>query len=214
MPPSRFSWLGAGRLTAWFGRCRDGYGEGVLRLSLISLGAVVATLVVLALLPQRERVVPGEDIVLEDAQVTLYPQADPEAVWHFRSRQVDYNPTSRESVLYSLEDSERVVGGETDFTLQSDEVTIDAQDNLRGEQIFAHLIEAEWDLNMQGRDDNLVLIDQQRGKFFVPVLDYVGKGVRENHGENVSMNFDLTDFQADCSNAQCYNQLEDSGSSN
>ena len=186
----------------------------MLRLSLIALGAVVAALVVLALLPQRERVVPGEDIVLEDARVTLYPQADPEAVWYFRSQRVDYNPTSRESVLYTLEDSERVVNGETDFTLQSDEVLIDAQDNLRGEQIFVHLVDVGWDLDMQAKDDNPVLIDQQRGKFFVPVIDYGGAGIgEENHGENASMNFDFTDFQTDCSDALCYNQIEDSGSS-
>ena len=185
----------------------------MLRLSLIALGAVVIALLVLALLPRRERVVPGEDIVLDDAQVTLYPQADPEAVWHFRSQRVDYNPTSRESVLYDLADSERVVDGETDFTLQSDEVTIDAQDNLRGEQILVHLLESNWDLDMQAKDGNTVLIDQQQGKFVVPVLDYTGTGLGENHAENASMNFDLSDFRADCTGASCYNQLEDSGSS-
>ena len=182
----------------------------MLRLSLVALGAVVVFLVVLALLPRQERVVPGEDIVLDDARVTLYPQADPEAVWHFRSQRVDYNPTSRESVLYNLEDSERVVGGETDFTLESDEVVIDAQDNLRGEQIFVHLVEAEWDLDMQGSGGQGVFIDQARGKFEIPILDYTGKGLGScNHAERVRMNFDLSDYEAGGEGTVSCNEFED-----
>lgn len=182
----------------------------MLKLSLIALAAVVALLLALALLPDRTRAVPDETIRLENARVTLYPQADPEAVWTFRSDNVAYDPNVRETTLRDIEDSERAVAGETDFTLESPELTIDPQDNLRGDRMFVHLVEANWDLDMQGADDERVLIDQAQGKFIIPMLDYTGEGLGEcNHAERVSMNFDLTDYTAGGEDTTSCNEFKD-----
>ncbi len=167
----------------------------MLKLAFLTLALVVGSLVVLALLPRSERAVPDSRIELIDAAVTLFPQADPEAVWHFASPEVDYNPDSRETTLHDVADAERRVGSATDFTLQAQEVTIDSDDNLRGEQISVHLTEEAWDLDMQARDDRLVLINQRTGLFEVPHLAWVGEG-GEGVNENMNISFDLTTFEA------------------
>ncbi len=181
----------------------------MLRLTAIALALTVVGLLVVALLPQRERVVPGEVIELSGAAVTLYPEADPEAVWYFDADTVDYDPAVGETTLYDVEDARRTVDGATDFTLQSEEVVIDTEDNLRGERLLVHLVEANWDLNMQADTERQVLIDQAEGKFEVPILDYTGDGLGQNHAEGVRMNFDLTDFESNCEGAICQNEFQD-----
>ena len=181
----------------------------MFRLSLLALGVTVALLVVLSLLPARTRPVPGGTIALSGAQVTLYPQADPAAVWNFAAERVDYQPDAGETVLRDIGDAARTVDGKVDFTLASERITIDAQENLRGERIQAHLIEANWDLDMQGADDRQVLIDQAQGRFEVPLLDYQGDGIGESRDQNVSMTFDLTDFSAGGPDTVGYNRFID-----
>jgi hypothetical protein len=181
----------------------------VLRLALVGLAVVVTILVVLSLLPQRPRVIPEATIRLEQARVTLYPQADPEAIWFFGARDVAYEPNTRATTLFQIEEGERTVAGETDFTLVSDLVTIDQDDNLRSERMFVHLVEANWDLDMQSKNGRTVLIDQRNGKFEIPRLFYTGDGLENNLAETVRMNFDLTDYEADCDGAACYNEFKD-----
>lgn len=170
---------------------------------------VIVLLIFAALLPGRQRSVPAATIKLAEAEVTLYPQADPEAVWYFSANEVNYDPDSRETTLFELSDGKRTVGGETDFTIRSQQLTINSEEDLIGEQMLIHLLEANWDLTMQAREGEMVRIDQREGKFYVPVLDYTGDGLGQNHAENVSMNFDLTDFVASCQGASCYNQFKD-----
>ena len=181
----------------------------MLRLAAIALALTVIGLVIVALLPQRERVLPGELIELSNANVTLYPQADPAAVWYFDAATVDYDPAVGETTLHRVDDARRVVDGETDFTLRTDEVTIDPEDNLRGQDMLVHLVEANWDLDMKAGEGRDVVIDQAQGKFEVPILDYTGDGLGQNHAENVRMNFDLTDYEADCEGVSCQNQFQD-----
>ncbi len=188
----------------------------MLRLATIVFTAVVIALLAVSLLPARTRTIPERLIQLGEVNLTLYPQADPEAVWSFSAKKVDYLPQSRETTLYDIADSQRVIKGEVDFTLESELLTIDSQENLRGEQMSVHLIEANWDLDMQARDERQVLIDQRRGKFEVPLLLYSGDGIQESRDENVRMNFDLTDFEAGGPSSIGYNRFidtpaEDSG---
>lgn len=181
----------------------------MFRLALASLGLCVVLLVGLSLLPRRAERTPGGTIRLTGAAVTLYPQADPEAVWRFDAERVAYEPSTQETVLREIGDAARTVGGKTDFTLASERLTIDAQENLRGEQIFAHLIEANWDLDMQAQDGREVLIDQALGRFEVPLLDYSGDGIGESRDQNVSMTFDLQDFSAGGPDTVGYNRFID-----
>ena len=168
----------------------------MLRLAFIVLAGVIAALIGIALLPEQTRRIPDSKVQLKNAEVTLYPRADPEAVWHFSAPSVEYAPDTRETTLRNIENGERTLNGETDFTLRSEQVTIDADDNLRGERILVHLLDADWDLDMQGKDDRLALIDQSSGKFEVPVLLYSGQGIAESRDENVRVNFDLTNFES------------------
>ena len=135
----------------------------MLRLALIPFALVVAALVLLAVLPGRENVVPGGAVELEDVVVTLYPRTDPEAVWYFATPRADYLPTTQEATLYSVEDGRRTVAGETDFTLHSELVTIDRSENLRGDEMRAHLVEDDLDQVMQARGGRQVL-DRVRGQ--------------------------------------------------
>ena len=165
----------------------------MFRPALLALGATVALLVVLSLLPQRTRAQPGGTIVLADAQVTLYPQADPGAVWNFGAERVDYQPDVGETVLRDIGDAARTVGGETDFTLASERITIDAQENLRGERIEVYIPDADWTLDMRGEPDAPVRIDQQQGRFSAPLLDITGPDI-ESSAQDAGMDFDLKNF--------------------
>src|SRR5690554_5804752 len=105
----------------------------MLRLALIPFALVVAVLVLLAVIPSRESLVPGGAVELQDVVVTLYPRTDPDAVWYFATPNADYLPSTQEATLHSVEDGRRMVAGETDFMLHSHQVTIDRSENLRGE---------------------------------------------------------------------------------
>lgn len=165
----------------------------MFRLALLALGATVALLVVLSLLPQQARTVPGGTIALSNAQVTLYPQADPAAVWHFAAERVDYEPDVGETTLREIGDAARTVDGETDFTLASERLTIDAQENLRGQHVEVYIPDADWTLDMEGEPGTPVVIDQQQGRFSAPFLDISGPDI-ESSAQDAGMDFDLKNF--------------------
>ncbi len=168
----------------------------MLRYALIAMAAVVAVLVVLALQEDTRAAPPAAVISLRDTTVTLYPREDPAAVWHFSAPSVDYVPDRQESTLHSLSDGRRTVDGETDFTLDSDRVTIDSSDNIRGEAMHAHLVEDEIDLHMESKGDRLVLIDQRRARFEVPRASMSGPDLGESVFEDMRISFDFTEFEA------------------
>jgi hypothetical protein len=161
----------------------------VLRYAFLALTAVLVLLSVLSLLPQRRPVIPDASIDLQNATVTLYPQQDQDAVWTFSSPTVEYDPQSRNTTLFKVQDGKRVVAGETDFTLESEQVTISSDDNLRGDKIIVNLLEEETTLDMQSKGDRQVLIDQAAGEFQIPYVEMSGdmRGVREN----MYIDFDL-----------------------
>ena len=165
----------------------------MFRLALVALALTVAVLVGLSLLPQPERRVPGGTIALTGANVTLYPQADPRAIWHFAAKRVDYEPETGETILYDIDDAARTVGGKTDFTLASRRITIDAQENLRGDAIEVYVPDAKWTLDMKAAGGSPVVIDQQQGRFAAPLLTISGPDI-DSQAQNAGMNFDLTDF--------------------
>ena len=168
----------------------------MFRLALIALALTIVVLVSLSLLPQPDRRVPGGTIELSGAQVTLYPQADPAAIWHFAAERVDYEPEIGETTLYDIDDAERTVGGETDFTLTSPEIIIDPQENLRGNAIEVYIPDMRWTLDMQTEGGTPVVIDQAQGRFNAPRYDIVDESAQDiSNGQNISMNFDLTDMR-------------------
>ncbi len=168
----------------------------MLRLAFIPFTFVVAALVLLAVLPSRETVVPGGTVELSNAAVTLYPRTDPDAVWYFSAPRVDYSPSTQEAVLHAIQDGRRTVAGETDFTLDSELVTIDRAENLRGDEMRAYLIEDELDLLMQARAGRQVLIDQRAGRFEVPRAVMSGPDLGESVFEDMRISFDFTEFES------------------
>ena len=168
----------------------------MLRYALIGMAVILGLLVFVALQPREGAVVPDAVIVLNDTSVTLYPQADPEAVWLFSAPTVEYVPDTQESTLLGIEDGKRTVGGETDFTLASERVTIDRNDNIRGSAMHAYLVEDEIDLYMEQRDGRLVLIDQRAGRFEVPRATMTGPDLGDSVFEDMKISFDFTDFES------------------
>ncbi|MEJ2667076.1 MAG: hypothetical protein P8Z81_08260 [Deinococcales bacterium] len=166
------------------------------RLALIGLVTVVAVLLIVALLPQRRRALPGSLITLHDADVTLYPQADPHAVWAFKAPQVQYDPRLRETTLLNIQNGEREVNGKTDFTLASDKIVIGSNDNLRGQHITAHLLSPSMTLDMVGKGSREVLINQQTGKFDVPRVTVTDPHANSIVFEDMRIGFDFTTFEA------------------
>lgn len=168
----------------------------MLRIALIAMAVVVAVLLALAVFDSSEVEVPDAVITLRDTQVVLYPRADPTAVWYFTSPLVEYVPDRQEATLHTIADGRRTVGGETDFTLDSERVTIDSSDNIRGETMHAFLVEDEIDLHMESKGSRLVLIDQARGRFEVPRASMSGPDLGESVFEDMRISFDFTDFEA------------------
>lgn len=168
----------------------------MLRYALLGMAVVLGLLVFLALQPRGGALVPDAVIVLHRTAVTLYPQADPEAVWLFSAPTVEYVPDTQESTLLGIDDGRRTVDGETDFTLASQRVTIDRNDNIRGSAMHAHLVEDEIDLFMEERDGRLVLIDQRAGRFEVPRATMTGPDLGDSVFEDMRISFDFTDFES------------------
>lgn len=183
----------------------------MLRFAIVTFLAVVAILFGLSLLPDTRMPVPSSSIKLANTRLTLYPQEDPEAVWLFSSADVAYNPDTRETTLNDIEDGQRTVDGKTDFTLQSEQVIISSDDNLRGEDITACLLDADMRLDMKSWRGEPVTINQREGKFYVPDLYYTGEDLLDNYAKRVSMRFDMSEFSVDCTDEACQNQFIDNG---
>ncbi len=169
----------------------------MFRLALIALVLVVGLLLVLALTPERRRTVPDSTITLAGAEVILYPEADPEAVWTFEAPAVGYEPGLRETTLFDIENGARTENGVVDFTVSSDEIVIDRNDNLRGDSITVFLVESEDCLLMVSEGNESVLIDQREGRFKVPIMRITGPTWGDNSVyPRVRASFDLQEFEA------------------
>ena len=165
-------------------------------MAILALVALLVALVVVALLPQHPRAVPDATIDLTGAHVALYPQADPQAVWSFRAPEVRYDPTSKATTLLHIQDGRRVVNGTTDFTLASDRIVIDSNDDLHGQRIQAHLVSEDVNLDMVGKGNRQVLISQKRGQFDVPRVTVTDPDHNTIVFEDMRIGFDFTTFQA------------------
>ena len=153
----------------------------------------MVVLIVLSLLPEKQELTPDTTIELQKTRLSLYPQADAEAIWEFEVADVRYRPESREAELNAVDNGSRSINDEVDFTLMSDQLVIDSNDNIRGESLFIHLVEADWNLEMFAKDGRQVLIDQNQGRFEAPTMHTVD-GNDKSVASNVTMNFDLTDY--------------------
>lgn len=168
----------------------------MVRWALLVFALIVVLLLVLAQLPQRGGLVTSGTIELRDAKVTLYPRSDPAAIWYFSAPSVEYEPAQQEATLLAIDDGRRTVAGETDFTLSSERLTIDRADNIRSEEMLAHLVADEIDLDMYAKGDRAVLIDQSAGRFEVPRATMSGPDLGESVFEDMLISFDFTEFEA------------------
>jgi hypothetical protein len=178
----------------------------VLRYAFIALAVVLGLLIVLSLLPQRRAIIPDATIDLQDAQVTLYPQQDQDAVWTFSSPTVEYNPDTRDTTLFKVQDGKRVENGKTDFTLESEQVTIGSDDNLRGDKIVVKLVEENTTLDMEAKNGNQVLINQTNGQFEIPKVTLSGD-IRGQY-ENMYISFDLRKFNSGGAGTVGYSEFD------
>jgi hypothetical protein len=179
----------------------------VLRFSLIALVVVIGLLFALSLLPKQGRAIPDATIQLAKAEIILYPQEDPEAIWYFSSPEVQYDPDIRETTLNNIKDGKRVLVGKTDFTLEAEQVIISSDDNLRGDHLLAHILEDDIYLDMTAKDSLQVLINQREGKFEIPHLEMTQANDATTY-ERVRTAFDLEDFSAGGEGTIGYNKFE------
>lgn len=170
---------------------------------------VAVGLVVLSRLPQDRQEIPDQTIFLSGVTLTLYPQADPDGIWHFAAPDVVYEPESRTMTLLDLETGERVEDGEVDLQLAAAEVVIDAREDLRADRMFALLSGSGECLTMLGSEARQVVVDQQRGRFEIPLLELQGEGFGgENRWQEVRTSFDLEAFEAGGPGTTTVNEFE------
>lgn len=169
----------------------------MLRTAVLLFVAIVAALIAVSLLPEDEAELPDSEIQLTDASVILYPRADAQAVWRFSAPAAVYDPDEGESILYDMNDGRREVAGEVDFTVASERLTINREDDILGDLVFAHLVETGECLTMRGGEGAPVLIDQENGVFQVPVMEISGPSWGEGTRlERMRVSFDLEEFDA------------------
>ncbi len=167
----------------------------MLRWTLAGLALVLLTLVALTALPDQRGEAPDAGIRLYEAQLTLYPEADPDAVWTFVVPEALYDPRAETTTLFDLRDGARSEGGEIDFTLQGAELIIDRNDDLRGDHLLAVLQADGLELEMEAREGRQVVIDQRGGRFEVPRATITGDGL-DGIYEDMRIAFDFTEFEA------------------
>lgn len=169
----------------------------MLKGALWLFAAIIVLLTALALQPGQPPELPAAEVLLNEASVILYPRADEDAVWRFASPHVDYSPESGTSVLRTLSDGRRMIDGETDFTLASDELLIDSAENLLGDRITVNLLQSGECLTMLADASDQVVIEQSTGLFRVPLLHIDGPAWgTDNQWQRVEASFDLEDFSA------------------
>lgn len=166
------------------------------RWAMVGFAALLALLLALALAPQEAVVQADDEVRLDAATVNLYPAADPEASWTFLAPEVTYDPGNRETTLRRIENGERRVGSTTDFTITSDEMTIQRDDDLRGERMDVHLVEDDLDVAMRSADRRQVVVDHGEGVFEVPRIRIYGEDFGESRYEEMRVTFDFTSFEA------------------
>jgi hypothetical protein len=173
------------------------YRERVFRWSaaLVVLAVVIASLAILATLPDRRPALPDATIRLFDVVLTLHPEADPDATWSFAAPEARFDPRLETTVLVGVHDGRRMIGDTIDFTLEGDEVMIDRNDDLIGDRLSAHLVADGWDLDMAARGARQVRIAQREGRFEVPRAEIRGEGL-DGVYEDMLISFDFTEFEA------------------
>jgi len=167
----------------------------VLKWTVVVLAAVILALVALSALPDRRADPPDASIRLFEARLTLYPEADPDAIWTFVVPEASFDPTAETTTLFDLRDGARSVAGEVDFTLTGDEVVIDRNDDLRGDALRAVLQADGLVLDMAARAGRQVRIDQRAARFEVPRATITGDGL-DGVYEDMRIAFDFTEFEA------------------
>lgn len=174
----------------------------------LALGAVLLILIALALGPREDRPVIREEIVLDGAVVRLFPASDPDAVWRFDAPVASYDPTSGETTLDRIDDGERRVEDEVDFTLTADRLVIGRDDDLRTARMDVHLVADDLDVEMEGVEGRQVRVDQEAGRFEVPRIRIFGEGFGESRYQEMSVSFDFTDFEAGGPDTIGYSEFE------
>ena|GEM_PF-611745 len=169
---------------------------------------VLVGLVALSFGPTEVASSAGDEISLQAAEVVLFPASDAEAVWRFSAPDVTYDPVAGETTLLAIEDGERRVGDEIDFTIRSDRLVIDRRDDLRSARMEVYLVEDELDVEMDGVEGRLVIVDQRDGVFEVPRIRIFGEDFGESRYEEMRVSFDFTSFEAGGPDTIGYSEFE------
>lgn len=169
------------------------------RAGLYALLAIVGFALLFAFLPSGT--VPGNDTgaQLSGVKFRLYPSRDEDAVWSFAARRVTTDPVAGETKLTGLSGGQRLIkqrdpktnaltGRETlDARLDTQDLTIDDQDNMTTRQARITLVNECADIDLQGTAAQPVKIEQGQG-FSAPVAD-IDSPITKGHIEKLRMTF-------------------------
>lgn len=172
----------------------------VLKWSLALLLAIVVLGLVFAFLPQRAEGVDRTGVQLRDVSLRLYPAQDPDAEWRFQAPSLSFDPVKGEATISGLEQGERWARDPQtgqlglDLTLSTQELTIDANDNIHTRKANIYLPRDCWALSLDSTDQQSVLIDQNRG-ISAPFATISSPAVNGAY-DNVTVGFNLSGFNA------------------
>lgn len=172
----------------------------VLKWSLLALIAIVVLGLVFAFLPQRSEASDRTGVRLRDVSLRLYPAQDADAEWRFTAPALRFDPVKGEATISGLQKGERWARDPQtgklglDLTLSTQELTIDANDNIHTGRANIYLPRDCWALSLESSADQSVLIDQNRG-ISAPLATISSPAVNGVY-DNVTVGFNLSGFNA------------------
>ncbi|WP_309572926.1 hypothetical protein [Deinococcus sp.] len=177
------------------------------RAGLYALLAIVGFALLFAFLPSGTAPGSATGATLGGVKFRLYPSRDEDAVWSFAARQVTTDPVAGDTELTGLSGGQRVIkqrdpktnaltGRETlDARLDTQDLTIDDQDNMTTRQAKITLVNECADIDLQGTDAQPVKIEQGQG-FSAPVAE-LSSPLLSGHIEKLRMTFGFSIEESD-----------------
>ncbi len=173
----------------------------MLKWSAAALVAIVLFGLVFALLPGTTRPQDRTGVRLRGVSLRLYPAQDPNAEWRFQAPDLAFDPVKEEATITGLERGERWARPPVDaqhpaqplgldLTLRTQQLTIDANDNIRTKEANIYLPRDCWSLDLRSNPAQQVLIDQNQG-ISAPAAD-IHSPAYNGQFSSVNVSFDLS----------------------
>ncbi|THF87696.1 hypothetical protein E7T09_00140 [Deinococcus sp. KSM4-11] len=188
------------------------------RAGLYALLVILGFALLFAFLPSGTTAGSQTGATLSGVKFRLYPSRDEDAVWSFAAQQVTSDPVAGETHLTGLSGGQRLVkqrdpktnaltGRQTlDARLDTQDLTIDDQDNMTTRQAKITLVNECADIDLRGTPDSPVKIEQGQG-FSAPVAE-LSSPLLSGHIENLRMTFGFSIEESDPAHSNFTSNLD------